>query len=88
MVYFCLGIIWKVILKKEVKIGHTKIVKAGLDFSRQDFSLCGLRFVVALSVRCQIDFSYESTGGVQSSCKRLWEGVMFSGYVEQGGVQR
>ena len=49
MVYFCSGIIWKVILKKEVKINFTKIDQADLD-SSQEISNDGLGIVVALTL--------------------------------------
>jgi hypothetical protein len=40
--YFCLDIIWKVILKKEVKIDHTQIVTVDLDSPRRELSVRGL----------------------------------------------
>ena len=46
-VYFWLDIIWKVILRKEVRnMHHTKIDAADLDSPRRELSLRGLGFVV------------------------------------------
>ena len=46
--YFCLDIIWKVILKKELKRGFYKRVKAELDSPRRELSNDGLGFVATL----------------------------------------
>ena len=55
-VYFCLGIILEVILKKEVKNDFYKKYLADLDSPRQELSNGGLKSVVALLVRWQINF--------------------------------
>ena len=46
-----------VLKKKAPKKDHTKIVPADLDSPRRELFVRGLGFVVALSVRWQIDFS-------------------------------
>ena len=61
--YFCSGIIWKVFLKKRSKIDHTKIAEEDLDSTRREFSVRGLKFVVALSACLQINFSCVPTWG-------------------------
>ena len=68
--YFCLGIILEVILKKEVKMTFTKIDRTESDPPRRELSNGGLKSVVALLIRRQINFSCVSTTylGVQSSC--------------------
>jgi len=50
VVYSCFGIIWIVVLKKEVRNKFTKIDQADLDSSRQELSNSGLEIVVALAV--------------------------------------
>ena len=62
MDYFCSVVIWKVI-KKEVKIDHTKTVQADLGSPRQELFVNGLGFAVSLSVSWKIIFSCLSTGG-------------------------
>ena len=49
MVCFCLGIIWKGILKKRSKIYFIRIDQGGLDSPRQELSNVGLGIVVALT---------------------------------------
>ena len=56
MVYFCSGIIWKVILKKRSKIYFTKIDQADLDSPRRELSNGVLGIVVALTVFSGINF--------------------------------
>ena len=48
-------------------MGHTKIVKAELGYSRQELSVCGLTFVVTLFLR-ELIFHLCVLGG-QSSCR-------------------
>ena len=50
MVYVCLGIIWKVILKIRSKINVTKIDQEDLDSPRRELSNDGPGIVVALTV--------------------------------------
>ena len=49
-VYFCLGILLEVVLKKEVKITFTKIDPADLDSLCQELSNGGLKSVVTLLI--------------------------------------
>ena len=70
--YFYLGIILKVILKKEVKIDHTKIDPADLNSPRQELSVHSLGFVITLLVRWQINFLCASTLEANSSIE-AWE---------------
>ena len=56
VVYFCFGIIWTVILKKEVKNKFSKIDQADLDSPHRELSNGGLRIIVALLVRWGINF--------------------------------
>ena len=60
--YFSLDNIWKVILKKEVKMNFTKIVKAGLGSPHRELSDGCLGIVVALTVFLAINFSCVSIG--------------------------
>ena len=62
MVYFCMDIIWKVILKKEVKNKFYKIHQADLNSPRRELSNGGLEIIVALLVHWQIDFLLDCTG--------------------------
>ena len=55
-VRFCFGIILKVILKKEVKMDHTKMDSADLSFPCQELSNGGLGIVAALLVHLQLIF--------------------------------
>ena len=57
MVYFCSDVIWKVVLKKEVKKDYTKIYQVDLDSPRQELSVRGLGFVVSLLVFWEINVS-------------------------------
>ena len=59
---FLFGHFWKIILKKELKIGHTKIVLTDLNFPRQELFNNGLGFVVALLVCRKIHFSRAYSG--------------------------
>ena len=52
----------KVILKRGENESH-KIDNADLEFPCRELSVRGLGFVIALSVRWQIDFSCASTRG-------------------------
>ena len=45
-IYFWSGVVWKVILKKEIKMDHTKIEPADLDFPRRKLSIRGRGFFV------------------------------------------
>ena len=54
--YFCLVIIWKVILKRG-EMRYTKTIKADVDSPCPELSISGLGFVVALLVRSGIPFS-------------------------------
>ena len=47
----------------EIKMGHTKIDHMDLDSPRQELSVRGLGFVVALLVHWGIIFVCASTGG-------------------------
>ena len=62
-VYFYLGIIWKVMLKKRSKMDHTKIDTAYLHSPCQEFSNGGLSIVVAPPVCSGDDFPSACTGG-------------------------
>ena len=69
VVCFCLGIIWKVILKKKrSKIHFTKIDQADLDSPHRELSNGGLGIVVALTFFSGIIFCLLVLG-VQSSCR-------------------
>ena len=61
-VYFCSGVIWKVILKKRSNMDHIKIDTAYLDSPCQELSVRGLGFVVALMVCWEIDSCMRSLG--------------------------
>ena len=54
-IFVCLGVHWKVV-KKRNQNGSHNIHTADLDSPRREFSLRGLGFFVALSVRSGIDF--------------------------------
>ena len=57
-----LDIIWKVILKKEAKMDHTKMYQADLDSPCRELFVPSLRFVVALLFFWEIIFLCASTG--------------------------
>ena len=62
-VYFCLGIIWEVVLKQRTNMDHTKIYLADLDSPYQELFVCDLKFVAALLVCWEIVFTCAFTGG-------------------------
>ena len=64
MFIFCSDAIWKIILKKEVKIYIAKMDTAYLDSPRQELVNYVLSFVVALLFFSGIDFSCACTGGL------------------------
>ena len=62
LVYLCSEVILKIILKKRSTFDHTKIYQVDLGSLCQELSVCGLGFVVGLSIRWQIEFLCASTG--------------------------
>ena len=81
LVYFYLHIIWKVILKKEVKMDGTKIYQAYLDSPRWELSNDGLGFVVALAVF----FSGNHSIQLHYEHPLLLEGPVHRPYIGRGG---
>ena len=71
LVQWRLGIIWKVILKKEVKIDFTKIDQADSDFLRRELSNGSLKIVVAITIFRELIFVCACLGGPQFSCSLL-----------------
>ena len=62
--YDFVGALFLHVLKnKTPKMDHIRTNTVDLDFHHRELSVRGLVFVVALSVRSQIDFSCASTGG-------------------------
>ena len=74
LVYFCLGIIWKVILKKEVRNKFTKIYQADLDSPRRELSNSSLGIVVVFFWFVGKLIFRVCLLGVQSSC--IWSQIV------------
>ena len=73
LLHFCSDVICKVIKKKRSKINRTKMDQADLDFPCQDFSVCGLGFVVPLSVCWKVIFRVCVLGVQYSFLRHQWE---------------
>ena len=72
VVYFCLGIIWKIILeKKSSKTIFTKVDQTDLDSSHRELSNGGLNITVALTAFWGIIFLCDTGGAIHSYARNM-----------------